>query len=290
MTLHKYLYANGNPVKYTDPSGMFSLSECNIASAIGAELYRNQNVIMGMSIMNGIGKSVLTGLSGGDAGEVTAAFLEGMIEGAGTAMLFCAVAAITVTSMAAVFTSVVAADSIVSIVTAIRSVMDGDYMNALVYGAFAVAGIIGVCKWYKVDCQVDYVGERGIANFASWSDNESNIFRAPKIITNSKGEMTNGTYTLNQRDMLVHVDGKNLNKSQFLYHVDANKAVLDASAFADVNNLWMASSGNLAGFADKAKVPVTNGYVGVTGSGELTRYINVYRTKTGHIHGCPGNP
>ena len=49
VTLHKYLYANANPVKYKDPSGMFSLPECNIASAIGAELYQNQNVILGMS-------------------------------------------------------------------------------------------------------------------------------------------------------------------------------------------------------------------------------------------------
>jgi len=24
--------------------------------------------------------------------------------------------------------------------------------------------------------------------------------------------------------------------------------------------------------------------------GELTNYINVYRTKTGYVHGCPGNP
>ena len=118
----------------------------------------------------------------------------------------------------------------------------------------------------------------------------SNVFKAPEITTNSKGELTNGTYTLNQQDMLIHVDGKNPNKSQFLYDVDANKAVLDASAYADANNLWEASSGNLTDFANKAKVPITNGYVGVTGKGELTSYINVYRTKKGYIHGCPGNP
>ncbi|MCI8964242.1 MAG: hypothetical protein HFG37_11100 [Eubacterium sp.] len=35
-------------MKYKDPSGMFSLPECNLASAIGVELYQNQNVILGM--------------------------------------------------------------------------------------------------------------------------------------------------------------------------------------------------------------------------------------------------
>ncbi len=57
----------------------------------------------------------------------------------------------------------------------------------------------------------------------------------------------------------------------------------------DINNLWKASSDNPVDFANKAKVPVINGYVGVIGKGKLTNYINVYRTKTGYIHGCPGN-
>lgn len=58
---------------------------------------------------------------------------------------------------------------------------------------------------------------------------------------------------------------------------------------ADEYNLWGPSSGNPLDFADKAKVFVENGPVGITGSGELTNYINIYRTKTGYVHGCPGN-
>lgn len=90
--------------------------------------------------------------------------------------------------------------------------------------------------------------------------------------------------------MLIHVDGKNHYKSQFLYDVDQNKAVLDAAAYADANGLWVPSSGNPTDFANKAKIYVENGPVEVTGQGQLTNYINVYRTKTGYIHGCPGNP
>ena len=89
--------------------------------------------------------------------------------------------------------------------------------------------------------------------------------------------------------MVKHTDGT-VGKSQFLYNVDANKAVLDAAAYSDEYNLWGPSSGNPADFADKAKVYVENGPVGVTGHGELTSYINIYRTKTGYVHGCPGNP
>ena len=41
---------------------------------------------------------------------------------------------------------------------------------------------------------------------------------------------------------------------------------------------------------NKAKVPVADGIVGVTGSGQLTNYINIYRTDTGFVHGSPANP
>lgn len=60
--------------------------------------------------------------------------------------------------------------------------------------------------------------------------------------------------------MMRHVDGT-AGKNQFLYDVDANKA----------------------------KVYIENGPVGVTGIGKLTNYINVYRKKTGTVHGIPGN-
>ena len=193
VTLHKYLYANANPVKYKDPSGMFSLPECNIASAIGAELYQNQNVILGMSLLNGIGKSVMTGLCGGDAGDMTVAFLEGMIEGAAMGMLFCAVAAVLATSMLTVMMAHTTASSVVSIVLAIYRVSEGDYLNALVYGAVAVAGIIGVCRWYKVTYQVDYVGEKGSVKFCAKGVKKSvdDIVSDLPDITTSKGGTRN---------------------------------------------------------------------------------------------------
>ena len=54
-----------------------------------------------------------------------------------------------------------AASSVVSIVLAIYSVSEGDYLNALVYGAVAVDGIIGVCRWWKVSHRVEITGDKG---------------------------------------------------------------------------------------------------------------------------------
>ena len=175
VTLHKYLYANANPVKYSDPSGMFSLAESATANAISSVLYENRYQIMGMAIMNGIGKAAMTTLAGGSLSDVTKSLIEGMLQGAATGMFFCAIAAITVTSFAAVFSAVMAADSILSIVLAIRSVMDGDYLNALIYGAYAVVGIIGVCKWYNISSRVDIVGENGSISVIARQDTSDYI-------------------------------------------------------------------------------------------------------------------
>ena len=107
---------------------------------------------------------------------------------------------------------------------------------------------------------------------------------APKIFTNSKGQLTNGTYILDSPAMAKHLTGSTTSgKSQFLFNVDANKAVLDACAYADKYSLWNAKN--------QAKVQVLNGNIGVNGyTGELTNWIEITRTNTGFVHGWPCLP
>ena len=180
-----------------------------------SKLYQNQNVILGMSLLNGIGKSVMTGLCGGDAGDMTEAFLEGMIEGAAMGMLFCAAAAVLATSMLTVMMAHTAASSVVSIVLAIYSVSEGDYLNALVYGAVAVAGIIGVCRWWKVTCQVDYVGEKGIARFDGGKDTDALSSDNLKVINSmSKKKLQDNlpkSWTYTEHNGRVHIKDANGN-------------------------------------------------------------------------------
>jgi hypothetical protein len=70
-------------------------------------------------------------------------------------------------------------------------------------------------------------------------------------------------------------------KSQFSYHVNEKELVLDAAAYADKAGLWDGS---------KAKI-VFDKPIGVhAGTGQPTNVLNIYKTKTGFVHGAPGTP
>jgi RHS repeat-associated protein len=113
--------------------------------------------------------------------------------------------------------------------------------------------------------------------------NVGDDFTPPQILRNRHNQLTNGTYTLDRTGMEPHLTGSlGQGKSQFLSGVDADRAVLDAAAYADRYGLWKGS---------KATAPVSNGPVGVHGrTGELTNTINVYRNRNGFVHGAPGSP
>lgn len=63
--------------------------------------------------------------------------------------------------------------------------------------------------------------------------------------------------------------------------MNERQLTLDAAAYADKAGLWV---------ANKAKVALDE-YVGVhAGTGLRTKVLNIYRTKTGHVHAAPGTP
>ncbi len=69
VSLHKYLYANSNPVMYSDPSGYTSLAEQQTAMiglgilAVGFLAYDQAMLNIGMSILNDLKSSINTGIN-----------------------------------------------------------------------------------------------------------------------------------------------------------------------------------------------------------------------------------
>ena len=81
VSLHKYLYANANPVMYTDPTGYFSLGELNVSIGIQNVLMSSvQGACMG-TMLGGIFGSVFTWLRGGTSEQIQQAFVDGMAAG-----------------------------------------------------------------------------------------------------------------------------------------------------------------------------------------------------------------
>lgn len=80
--------------------------------------------------------------------------------------------------------------------------------------------------------------------------------------------------------MAPHLTGSGSSgKSQLLFLVDANKAVLDAAAYANANKLWV---------GNKAKVFVEMDLSEPIGrNGQLTNWLSITRTDTGFVHGWP---
>nr|WP_262901665.1 RHS repeat-associated core domain-containing protein [Edaphocola aurantiacus] len=106
----------------------------------------------------------------------------------------------------------------------------------------------------------------------------SNEFKAPLISKDRQGFKTNGRYRLDAEGQIKHTNGDYTSgKSQFRSGVDADKAVLDAAAYADANDLWI---------GNKAKVYVNDGVVGYS-NGQPTQWLNIYRTDKGMVHGAP---
>jgi hypothetical protein len=103
------------------------------------------------------------------------------------------------------------------------------------------------------------------------------------------GRTTNGTYTLGDAGMAKHTPGTApAGKSVFFPGINAEKIVLDAAKIADEQGLWKATSPGA--FPSVAKV-LWPEEVGVTGeTQQRTNWINLYRKKSGTLHGSPGNP
>ena len=99
VTLHKYLYANADPVKYTDPSGMFSLGELNTTLA-AQSIMQNRITIGLMGVVTGVANATFTAMDGGSSEEIRNAFITGFFIGAGMGLLVCGIVVINVIALA----------------------------------------------------------------------------------------------------------------------------------------------------------------------------------------------
>ena len=114
-TLHKYLYANGNPVKYSDPSGnIFSAVGTLVATTIST-VYNNFDTLNAMGIISGLNNSAITAFLGGSDMEITKAFVTGYLTGFGLGAVMYVAAAYEIITIAQMCMIMAAANTTMSI-------------------------------------------------------------------------------------------------------------------------------------------------------------------------------
>ena len=167
VTLHKYLYANGNPVKYTDPSGMFSLPECNISLAV-TSVVQNQTALLYLGVLAGTGNAAITAACGGGAEEITEAFGMGFLAGAGMGLFMCGIVVLNVITIceagafiAATALSTGLADLVLLSVLTVYSVGTGNEQQLLTYVSLMMTAVLGTCAAYGAYGEVTVSGEKG---------------------------------------------------------------------------------------------------------------------------------
>ena len=106
VTLHKYLYANANPVMYTDPTGYVSLGELVTCTSI-SEVFRHSAGFIALSALKGAIAGAVIGaadsiLGGNEWSQVWKDALLGAAGGAGIGILISALACLGVIYPAAI--------------------------------------------------------------------------------------------------------------------------------------------------------------------------------------------
>ncbi|MBQ9232504.1 MAG: RHS repeat-associated core domain-containing protein [Lachnospiraceae bacterium] len=190
-TLHKYLYANGNPVKYVDPSGNEAqLSTQVVVGAIMNVLDNGQTICIG-AIMNSIIFAGATAFCDGSDNDIYNAFVAGFCIGLGLGAVAYFVMAISFVAYLEIFMYISAGAYALSSYDAINYAMNGEYKNAIVSAAFAFWSLDGFASLYKSFADINLM--KGI--------NITEKVEKAKAVLESKDKGGSGTGTVNPKDV-----------------------------------------------------------------------------------------
>ena len=166
-TLHKYMYANGNPVTYSDPSGNSSIGGF-VASTICTIMNHAYEINL-LGVLSGITNAAITGLLGGSDMDITKAFIGGYLFGiaAGIGAVLLTTAVTNALLLARFYVITATAGAAMSVGAAIYAIMTNNKKAAIVYGVLAVLSIFNMAEAYNYYCQVWLIGEKGIAAFST---------------------------------------------------------------------------------------------------------------------------
>ncbi len=157
-TLHKYLYANGNPVKYSDPSGNTFMSF--MATTILTTL-NNIPKLHVMGVISGVASSAITNFLGGSTDDVIKSFVVGYIGGFGMGAIMCVAAAYGAIVFAKIYLAVSFTNAIMTVAMMVYSIFKQKEKYVIVYAVLAIIALMNLYQAYSLYGSIVMTGDKG---------------------------------------------------------------------------------------------------------------------------------
>ena len=182
-SLHKYLYANGNPVKYNDPSGKSALlMESAIATSINNILSSVETLHL-QGLMSGAVNMAMHSMMGEQGMDLVNSFYEGYQAGLFLGGLLSLVAAINVKILVVVYLGMSIANAAAGVTYLIAGVSSGNTKMALVGCTLIVTAIALLFGTMGLVSEVVASGDKGSVEFTlDFTDPDNAIIEKGKDI------------------------------------------------------------------------------------------------------------
>ncbi len=160
-TLHKYLYANGNPVKYTDPTGNFFSGIGSFMATTIQTTINNAAKLHVLGVISGVTSSAIATFLGASPGEAMFAFAVGYIGGFGMGAILCVAAAYSVVIYAQMLMLVTSTNALMVTTALVYSILEKKEKQTIVLSVLSIAALLGFYKAYSLYGTIMVNGDRG---------------------------------------------------------------------------------------------------------------------------------
>ena len=190
-TLHKYLYANGNPVKYSDPTGnFFSGIGSFMATTIHTTL-NNAAKLNVMGVISGVTSSAITTFLGGNTDDAIKSFIVGYIGGFGMGAVLCVAAAYGVVVYAQMLLMTTAASVAMTVTMMVYSIIHKKNKEVIVYSVLSVLSLLSLYQSYNLCASLDIIGDTGFITI-DYDASTNDIKQANQLGIKNKVSNPNG--------------------------------------------------------------------------------------------------
>ena len=201
-TLHKYMYANGNPVMYTDPTGNFSMAAQAAAMAINDTISAAYNLHL-TGLLSGIINMAAQSYLGGEEFDLVKSFFDGYKAGIAIAGLRYVGAMFKLQALVDIFLGVIDIKETICTMFYIASCMDDVDQTTLVIGTLVVTSFIVTMKLMHLKGKIHLVGDKGDGIISVMSSDSDGI-----IFGDAGGVGKSSSNTIGNSEISTLLDGR----------------------------------------------------------------------------------